>query len=360
MRPTLVSFGFFVVLIPPLALVLGSQLGAPWLAFVLFVAASPITRAVFGTHPVERLELSERTAATLHALPGLYLAVLFGSILFAASQVSSLPILGGGALTGFGLSLWTVLVFGAFPAHEMLHRRNRAWIRAGSFTAGLCGYPVLGLEDAVHHDRPGSVSSAEWPGRTESVWAFTARRIVSAVRNGMQRNASLKATQEWGQATPLCCGVAGLLCASGAFWALGGWAALLVYVSAAVGVCFSMQVMTYVQHWGLGDDSIDDATGRELAWEDDCQMQAWLTLGNSFHQAHHRARDNAYFFLCPAPDSPRQPGCYVMMLGACLVPGVWRALMLPVLKQWKDDGNLVCQPGRWALCINPSRRTPAR
>ena len=356
MRANFIGLGYCSILLPPLALFFGVHFEVPWLAFVLFVAASPITRAVFGTHPAEPLLLSERTASLLHALPAFYFCVLLACLVASAAGVFVHPIVEGISLTAFGLSLWTVMVFGTFPAHEMVHRRSKVWIRIGSFAGGLCGYPILGLEDAVHHARPGNVSAAEWPSETESVWNFVARRSIVCIRNSLHQNASLKATGEWAFGAPLIYGFLGLLFGLSLFAALVGFIGLVVYLCSVAGVMFSMQVMKYVQHWGLGDDGIADAGARELAWEDDCQMQSWLTLSNSFHLSHHRSRDAAYCFLSPAPDSPRQPGCYVMMLGACLIPQVWRSLMLPVLWQWKEDGNLVCQPGRWALCISPSRR----
>lgn len=147
----------------------------------------------------------------------------------------------------------------------------------------------------------------------------------------------------------------GLAAGVATFWVFAGLAGLVMYLVAAASVVLSMQIMTFVQHWGLGDDEFERARERELAWEDDCLMQAWMTLGNSFHMAHHREPEAAYYYLQPSSGAPRQPGCYVAMLVICVMPKLWRRLMLPVLSSFKTDQPIVCDPGRRVLCISPSR-----
>lgn len=160
----------------------------------------------------------------------------------------------------------------------------------------------------------------------------------------------MRATGEWGAFTPMACGIAGGIFAAATAFLLAGLAGLLTYLCAVIGVALAMQIMTFVQHWGLGSTGKAD----DLAWEDDCSMQAWLTLNNSFHAAHHRQQNVPFFYLRLAEGAPRQPGCYVVMLSASIVPPVWRRLMLPVLEAYSQDKTVVCRPGRRAICIRPS------
>lgn len=354
-RVDLRLWGYGLVLAPPALLAWSVHSGHPWWTFLLFVAASPITRALFGVHSQRESVISERAAAVLNWLPAVYAAsltvALWSTAIALRTVVFSMP-----ELIGLGLSLWTVLVFGLFPSHELLHRPSRASIRLGSAVAGMCGYPVWGLEHATHHARPGACDEAEWPRPDESVWQFVHRRTPVAIKNAIAKDESLRRVTKWTRGTsPLVVGVASLLLVSVVFTALAGMTGLIVYGVSAASVALSAQIMTYVQHWGLGDGSIPDARLKELAWEDDCLMQAWLTLNNSFHLAHHRDPQVPYYFLRPSEDSPRQPGCYVAMLGVCVVPPLWNRLMLPVLASYKRDERYVCAPGRRAICITPSR-----
>lgn len=348
--------GYGLVLAPPALLAWSVPAGHPWTAFVAFVLASPVTRALLGVHPPGERVVGERLAAALQWLPAAYAVALLASLSLVAQGMADGPHLGGLDLLGLGLSLWTVLVFGLFPSHELLHRNGRAWIRLGSAVAGVCGYPAWGLEHATHHARPGACAQAEWARPDESVWRFTIRRLPVALRNAIDKDRSLRQTGHWPRGTtPLAVGTLALTAAAGGFWLLAGWTGAVVYLASALTVAVSAQIMTFVQHWGLGEDSIPDARRQELAWEDDCLMQACLTLNNSFHLAHHRAPQAPFFYLTPSPDSPRQPGCYVAMLVICVFPRLWRRLMLPVLDSYKREEKFVCAPGRRAMCMTPSR-----
>ena len=363
MKSTPLLFGYVVVLVPPALLCISTNSGHPWLTCICFVLASPVTRFLVGVYRPRPLVVSEMLASLLHKLPWLYVATLAICLPASAAALADISADRPLDLLGFGVSLWTVLTFGTFPAHELLHRRNKSAAIAGSICAGACGYPILGLEHVAHHLNPGRTAVPEWAKVNESVWSFCFRRIQDALRTAASSDSAMRRSQQWLPALrPLTAGVATWAATSLMFFSLAGVRGLWVYGAACVDVVLAIQIMTYVQHWGLGDDSFPDAHSRELAWEDDCLMQAWLTMNDSFHMAHHREPETPYYFLQPAPTAPRQPGCYVVMLHACLVPSIWRRLMRPVLEAFVSGSPLVCEPGRRALCITPTRRldTPSR
>src|SRR2546430_624027 len=119
------ALGYFLALLPPLVLVGSSALKWPWATFLIFIAASPLTRLVFGVHKGAAQHLSEGLVRLLFLLPAIYLAVLISCLPSAAHTFFVNDDQSLAAKVGWGVSLWTTLVFGTFPAHEMLHRRDR-------------------------------------------------------------------------------------------------------------------------------------------------------------------------------------------------------------------------------------------
>ena len=116
-------------------------------------------------------------------------------------------------------------------------------------------------------------------------------------------------------------------------------------------MAFGVQLITYIQHWGLGDDSIPDRVAFGRGWEEDCQFQAWVTLKISLHDEHHRDSRRPYYQLELAPDSPRLPASYVLLMFASLVPAVWRRVMEPALAHWLARPTNPLSAGRRLTCF---------
>jgi hypothetical protein len=345
-------YGFVLVLGPPLMLALTAT-SLPFATFVAFIVASPITRALLGTWPKGDVLVEESMAAFLTHLPTVYGATLTASLIWLFAQIAALPALSLWHSVALGLSLWTVLVFGTFPAHELMHRRDRLSLFLGSALAGICGYPPLGLEHSTHHAREASAENSEAPARSEGVWTFALRRLPVACQNASTVDQELRRSGvSFLGLSPLRVAIVASLLTAVLAFLLGGSTALAIYSAAVASVVLSMQIMVYVQHWALGTN--DGARSSGLAWEDDCRVQAWLTLGNAFHLAHHRAPNTPFFFLSPSEDSPRQPGCYVVMLSCCVIPSLWRRLMFPVIDAFNAEEARVCKPGRRAACFVPT------
>ena len=135
-----------------------------------------------------------------------------------------------------------------------------------------------------------------------------------------------------------------------------GWAGFWMYLGVIVSVSFSVQIVTYLQHWGLGTDNVETADTQHFAWEDTCRFQSWLTFGLSFHQGHHRSTATVFYRIELSDDSPRQPAGYAVLLLLCMAPPLWRALMLPILDRWKQRPTASRAPGRRHNCFSTDGR----
>lgn len=344
------AFGHLSILIPPVLIPVSLMTGAPALALLALILFAPLLRVIFGDVNDSPPEWSEWLASLLEWLPVACALVYVGAMVTALTILHSAKV-PNGTLAWFGSSLWAVFVFGSCVAHELVHRSNAPSRNVGRVLSGLIGYPFLEHEHRAHHMQNGNPDAAECARHDESVWTFTFRRlayVMSRAREGDMLMAARRGHRLAG-GLPLSL-VAMFAAAIGFTWAAGP-AGLIVYAVVACAVAWAIQAITYIQHWGLGRDGFGDVPAADLGWEDSCRLQSWLTLGTSFHQAHHRSSSVPYYRLQPTPDSPKAPAGYIVLFFASLVPPVWRALMAPALLRWQRAPDTQRTAGRSLLCL---------
>jgi fatty acid desaturase len=349
----LLAGGYLSVFLVPALLIAGLEIGHPILAFGVVMLAFPLARILFGDYPAATVLWREWIATCLDRLPVAYGVFLLGTVIVALHWLAAGGADSASTAIAFGLSLWMTMLFATCPAHELLHRRSRLDARVGRWIAGIAGYPILGHEHLTHHMRSGNIEAAEWPRVDESVWQFSSRRALAAWRSAVERDRVLNARRRVGplrgELAEACLVTLGSWTA---FTIAGGWAGFAIYGGVMVGVTFGVQIITYLQHWGLGTDNVAKARETPYAWEDTCRFQAWVTLHLSFHQAHHRSSALPYYRLRTAAGAPRPPAGYVVLMVLCLFPRLWRQLMLPALAYWKRQPSTALVQGRRLTCFN--------
>jgi alkane 1-monooxygenase len=342
------ALGYFVILVPPILVPSGLILGLPGLGFVTLIVVAPLLRGFLGDAQSEMPEWTERIATALDVLPtvcAIVYMVSTGAALLLLRRLDHSHV----ELAWFGASLWAAFLFGTCVAHELVHRAAPVPRAAGRMLSGLLGYPFLEHEHRAHHARNGNIDVGECPRLDESVWAFSIRRMSQVVPTAWAGNALLAARRGRLLSGGLPLSAASLLLTASAFTLAAGLQGLLLYVAVAAAVGWALQAITYVQHWGLGQQAHDQSI--DLGWEDHCQLQAWLTLGISFHQAHHRMGGIPYYRLQPAHDAPKAPAGYVVLFFASLVPPLWRKLMMPALLHWQRNPGTQQTAGRRLICF---------
>jgi len=345
--------GYLSIFLMPTLFVIGAITERPWLAFGAVILAFPLARVAFGALPAAGVpEWPEPVATFLDRLPLAYLPALPVCVL-AGLSMSGAPLSGDGmALAGLALSLWMTLLFGTCVAHELIHRRDKRQAMLGHVLAGICGYPALGMEHLAHHARPGDTRRAEYPLKAESVWQFAWRRMR---RIGVEFFGPGAPTWDPHARMPNLLRLRAAMLVTALTWAsfaaIAGWSGAFLFLAMMVGVAFGVQLITYIQHWGLGDDSIPDRIAYGRGWEEDCRFQAWVTLSISLHDQHHRDSRRPYYRLELSPDSPRLPAGYVLLMFASLVPWVWRQLMEPAYVRWLTAPESPLSAGRRLTCF---------
>lgn len=343
--------GFLTIFIPPAVVCASTAPSLPAFALLVLVVLLPLLRVFFGDTEGSAPEWSESIATILHVLPELcalaYAAavgIVIGSLLTRQWSHISLAWLSG--------SLWAGFLFGSCVAHELIHRNGWRPRNMGRILSGIIGYPLLEHDHHIHHLRNGDVAAAECASESETVWTFSLRRLRTVIPSAIELDKSMAARRGHVLAGGLpLAGLTTVVTSAGFAWAAGP-RGLLAYFVAAILTAWSLQAITYIQHWGLNNEQEPSASAS--SWEDRCTLQAWLTLGISFHQSHHQATSVPYYRQEVAAASPKAPAGYVILLFACLVPPLWRALMTPSLRRWKTEGGSQPTAGRRLICLRQS------
>lgn len=354
--------GYLAIFLMPTLFFLGAHMQEPWLAIGVAILLFPLARVVFGAMPATGApEWSERIATLLHGLPLAFAAVLpvcvLAGLLLAGQSQAEFSL----AMLGLGLSLWMTLLFGTCVAHELTHRRDKRHALIGNMLTGFCGYPALGSEHLAHHARPGDTRLAEYPLKDESVWTFAGRRMKRIAAELFGANAPIWHARSL---TALRTRVALLTTALTwiSFTMIAGLPGMCLYLAAMLGVAFGVQLITYIQHWALGDDSIPGRIAYGRGWEDDCRFQVWVTLSLSLHDEHHRDSRTPFYRIAPSPDAPRLPAGYVLLMFASLVPPVWRRVMAASHQYWLSSPASPISAGHRLTCFGlhwPQPKTTA-
>jgi alkane 1-monooxygenase len=342
--------GYLLILVPPVLLVLSAALNLPALPFICLILVAPLLRLVLGDAPTQPL-WSEVAASVLEIVPMAAAVAFLTSVVYIAWAMGQQDLEWQDWLQ-YGLSLWAVAIFSSCYAHELLHRQRAPVSRMlGRLVSGAMGYPLLEHEHREHHGHSTDVVEADWAPVGESLWHYTGRRFKRVSQEAWEGDQLAAAKNGHRLAGGLPLAVAAMLLTCIVFCVAAGLPALIMYAAVAAGVAWTMQAMTYVQHWGLGPDAAPNARSGDYAWEDGCRLQAWLSLCISYHQAHHHHATVPYYRRELVAGSPRQPAGYVVLLFAAMVPPLWRSLMLPALEAWQRDPCRQESAGRRLICF---------
>lgn len=328
---------YAVIFVPPALLAGGQAFHANWLLPAGFFVALPLLRLVFGSVPLGGT--SPWTTAdrrVLDWLPRIY-AVLFAITMACVLCVATLqPPASPLDCTGFVVSVLVLACLAACVAHDLGHRPLAGDRRAAHLISAIAGYPFFIFEHWAHHAHARDTASAHCPRLDESVWAYALRRGRAVPRQAFAISADCNRTD----------GLGGVfddarfyVCLTGVLWimfgALAGLYGFCLYAVLVLGVPLLLNTITYIQHWGLGDDCPAKLGNvRQLGWDDRSRLQAWLILGISFHHQHHEVPGRPYYTYGPTQGAPMLPAEYAVLVLACLVPPVWRRVMKPVLTSW--------------------------
>jgi alkane 1-monooxygenase len=230
------------------------------------------------------------------------------------------------------------------PSHELIHRNSKFERNVGGVLLAATCYGAFKIEHVRgHHLNVATDKDTASARRGQNVFAFTVRSMMATMLHAHHLEAKRlerKGVKPWSLSGLI---ENELLFLNGAsivlgavFWLIAGWLGLIMFVGAALGAIFQLEVINFIEHYGL-ERQIDPKTGRPETVQ---PVHSWNTstaVGNVFlfnlqrHSDHHAHAGKDYLHLDNCEDAPQLPYGYGAMYLLACVPPLWRKIMHPRL-----------------------------
>lgn len=245
----------------------------------------------------------------------------------------------------FGVGVITGTV-GINYSHELMHQKNKTERRLGDLLLAMVLYSHFRSEHLlVHHRYVGtprdSVTARYNEGfhryfprvlRQSLVSAFKAERDMLARRDLPWTDLSNPFFRYWALQAAI------LLLA----FVLGGWAGLALFLWQAWIAIWQLELVNYIEHYGLTRKHLGDGKYEHVkpqhSWNAAHKASNWLLINLQRHSDHHYKPDRRFPLLqnYTEADAPQLPYGYPLMTMAAMVPPVWRRVMNPRVRRWRE------------------------
>lgn len=340
------ALGFLFVFVVPLTLPTAAWLSvktgmmnlmAWYPLFFLFVLV-PALDYLLGHDPVNIEKSEESTvskkfwfkALTLLVLPVQLATLIWSAQWFTNQELSLAGTIGWLFSQGIVSSILAINV-----AHELIHKDAKIEKGIGGILLTSVGYYGFKIEHLrghhVHVSTPEDASSARFG---QSLWAFMPEALIRNTKNAWNleyqrlknlglgffnwRNEMLGWSLLW---IIFCTG----------FYLTLGWKGLLFFVLQGFFAACSLEVINYVEHYGLERKKTDDGryerTTHLHSWNSDYALSNLMLFQLQRHSDHHAFPKRRYSILRHHEDSPQLPGGYSAMFVLALFPPLWHRII---------------------------------
>lgn len=230
-------------------------------------------------------------------------------------------------------------------AHELIHKPGRLEQWLGGLLLASVNYAGFKVEHVrghhVHVSTPHDTSSARLG---QSLYHFLPHALLGNLVRAWQLEAlRLRARGlvpwHWSNELLPWYGISLLLAMlAGAAW--GAYAAL-VFVLQGLIAATTLEVINYVEHYGLERQILSDGRYERVTHQHSWNASQWLTNHMLFqlqrHADHHAHPRRRYQFLQHHDDSPQLPAGYAAMFLLALFPPLWRRQIDPRVRDWRRN-----------------------
>ncbi|WP_283148651.1 alkane 1-monooxygenase [Silvimonas soli] len=240
---------------------------------------------------------------------------------------------------GNTLSLGVTAGVGIVAAHELGHRRS-VWLRTLSrILLWVSAYGHFRVEhNRGHHVWVATPYDPATARRNQPYYAFWWQAVTGTLRGAWTQEAGRLMKLQlpgWHWKNEVWQNIAGTLTLALLAWLVAGNTGLLVYVVQAV-IGFSLlEVVDYIEHYGLVRHRFADGhferTTAAHSWSTNHLVSNWLLFELQRHADHHMRPLVPFSALGDQAESPMLPASYPTMIMLALCPPLWYRVMHPRL-----------------------------
>jgi len=123
---------------------------------------------------------------------------------------------------------------------------------------------------------------------------------------------------------------------------VGGWIGLLLFLWQAGVAIWQLELVNYVEHYALTRKHLGGGKYEHVkphhSWNAAHKASNWLLINLQRHSDHHYKPDRRFPLLqnYDADEAPQLPYGYPIMTMAAMVPPIWRKVMNPRVKRWRE------------------------
>ncbi len=279
---------------------------------------------------------------TLAWLPAQFLT-LFG-LLWYVPQAAHL----GGwekVFVFFGVGVMTGTI-GINYAHELMHQKSkieRFW--ADALLAMVMYSHFRSEHMLVHHSYVATPRDPVTAHYNEGFHRFYPRVLRQSLKSAFRAEKSMLARKDkpW---TDLRNPFFKYWALQGGFLVLallvGGWIGLVLFLVQAGTAIWQLELVNYIEHYGLtrkhlGDGKYEHVQPRH-SWNAAHRASNWLLINLQRHSDHHYKPDRRFPVLQTygPGTAPQLPYGYPIMTIMAMMPWVWRRVMNPRVRRWRD------------------------
>lgn len=123
---------------------------------------------------------------------------------------------------------------------------------------------------------------------------------------------------------------------------LGGWSGVGLFLVQAGVAIWQLELVNYIEHYGLTRKHLGDSKYEHVqphhSWNAAHKASNWLLINLQRHSDHHYKPDRRFAVLQNyGPDkAPQLPHGYPVMTMLAMVPPLWRGVMNPRVRRWRQ------------------------
>lgn len=245
----------------------------------------------------------------------------------------------------FGVGVITGTI-GINYSHELMHQKDKLERWMADALLAMVLYSHFRSEHLlVHHRYVGTPRDTVTARYNEGFHRFYPRVLKESLHSAWDAEKAMLKRKGLGWADPsnpflkyVCLQGAMVLLAI----LLGGWAGFGLFLFQAGVAIWQLELVNYVEHYGLtrkhlGEGKYEHVQPRH-SWNAAHKASNWLLINLQRHSDHHYKPDRRFPLLQNRTESeaPQLPFGYPVMTMAALVPPLWRRVMNPRVRRWRE------------------------